>query len=128
MNQSFSQQELAKTISTIILNSDLSDKNNWLLMKDQILDVLNRATDTLFDNPDLDRINADFVTLHAVDRNSGQIIRRDLPLTLIENHNALRLIGETLDGTPSEIVFLSESASQKIVEITGHGQDKPRCK
>lgn len=128
MNQSLSPQVLAKTISTIILNSNLTDKEHWFHMKEEILDVLDRAADTLFDYPELDQVRADVVTLHAVDLNSGQIIRRTLPLTLMENHNALRLIGETLDGHPSEIVFLSESAAGKVVELTGHGQDKPRCK
>jgi|GEM_PF-1556527 len=128
MNHSLSPQELANTISAIILNSNLTDEEHWFHMKELLLDALDRAAGTLFDPPELDQVQADIVTLHAVDLNSGQMIRRTLPLTLIENHNALRLIGETLDGHPSEIVFLSESASQKVVELTGHGQDKPRCK
>lgn len=128
MNQSLSPQVLAKTISTIILNTNLTDEKNWLTLKEELLEVLDRAADTLFNPPVLDHVEADAVTLHAVDLNSGQMIRRTLPLTLIENYNALRLIGETLDGQPSEIVFLSEAATQKVVELTGHGQDKPRCK
>lgn len=128
MNQSFSKQTLAREISAIILNSDLSERSNWILMEDQILDVLSRTAGALLGNPDLDHVNADIVTLRAVDLDSGQIIRRILPLTLTENHNALRLAGETLNGRPSEIVFFPESACQKMSELTGHGQDKPQCK
>lgn len=128
MNQFLSPQMLAKMVSTIILNSNLSDEKHWLHMKAELLDVLDRAADTLFVPPKLDQVRADIVTLYADDLSSGRTIRRTLPLTLIENHNALRLIGETLDGRPSELVFLSQAAAEKVVELTGHGQDKPRCK
>ena len=52
---------------------------------------------------------------------------RTLPLDFKENNNGLTLEGETSQGKPSEIVFLSNTALDKIADVTGHGPDQSRC-
>ena len=73
-------------------------------------------------------IEADSVVVEIVDKSTGQTNRRNLPAKYCETENGIVLTGETLDGTPSQIAFLSESALVKIKELFGKGPDVPRCK
>lgn len=74
-----------------------------------------------------DHIEADNVSIEVIDKHSGKLFRRDLPLTFSETDNGLTLTGENLAGESSQIAFLSEAALQKINDLTGRGLDKPRC-
>lgn len=72
-------------------------------------------------------ISADQVTIEVEDKVTGELIRRELPLEYIENDNGIRLRGETLEGEPTEIVFLSQQAVERITDLTGKGAQAPRC-
>ena len=50
-------------------------------------------------------IEADIVTIEVRDRNTGEVYRRELPISYYENANFLRLTGEALDGSTSELVY-----------------------
>lgn len=76
---------------------------------------------------DIDKIEADTITIEVIDQNTGKTFRRNLPIQYIETANGIRLLGETIDGTPSQIVFYSESAMTKINELLGNGPNNPRC-
>lgn len=75
----------------------------------------------------LEKIEADTITIEVIDQNTGKTFRRNLPIKYIETANGIRLLGETIDGTPSQIVFYSESAMTKINELLGNGPNNPRC-
>jgi hypothetical protein len=75
----------------------------------------------------LDRIEADAVTLELVDRHSGKIFRRDLPVRYSENDNGVILAGEAMDGRAAQIAFLSDTALAKMRDLFGKGADAPHC-
>lgn len=74
-----------------------------------------------------DKIEAHSVVIEIMDHNTGKLFRRDLPLEYIETDNGIRLSGETIDGTATQIVFFSDTAMDKIRDLTGMGPDAPRC-
>ena len=76
----------------------------------------------------LTKIEAESVVIEVIDQNTGKLFRRHLPINYRENSNGLILSGETLDGNPSQIAFLSETALNKITDLRGQGADSPRCK
>ena len=73
----------------------------------------------------IDKIEAGSVVVEVCDENTGRIFRRELPVNYHENDNGIILTGESMDGSPSEITFLSDTAAKKIIDITGRGPDKP---
>ncbi|NLT96490.1 MAG: hypothetical protein GXW85_13360 [Clostridia bacterium] len=76
----------------------------------------------------LDRIEANSVVIEVIDKNTRQLFRRILPLDYLETDNGIVLYGETVDGQPTQIAFLSDLALSKINDVQGKGLDKPRCK
>lgn len=70
---------------------------------------------------------ADEVTLEIINRENQQVFRRTVPLQFEENHNGLKLLGENLDGQPSEIVFLSQQGLAKLGDLMGKGPDEDQC-
>ena len=78
-------------------------------------------------NTPLDFISCDEVTVEVKDKATNRIFRRNLDISYIENSNGLKLMGENLKGEPSEIVFLSDTAVNKIIDVTGQGLNKSRC-
>ena len=76
----------------------------------------------------LDKIEANSVVVEVVDEHTGKLFRRNLPLNYLENSNGVILSGETPEGKPSQIVFLSESAINKINDLMGKGPNSPQCK
>lgn len=78
--------------------------------------------------PSLHKIEAHSVIIEVTDEATGKTFRRTLPLGYLENSNGLILSGETVEGNPSQIAFLSDSALNKINDLRGHGPDVPRCK
>jgi len=75
----------------------------------------------------LDKIEADEVIVEVIDKNTGKMFRRNLPLGYLETDNGVILSGETIDGKPAQINFLSEAALAKINDLFGKGPDHSRC-
>jgi len=82
---------------------------------------------TLEESAILDKIEADTVIVEVIDNHTGKIFRRKLPIQYIETDNGIRLFGETIDGTPSQIAFYSDTAITKITDLLGMGSNVPRC-
>lgn len=76
----------------------------------------------------LHKIEAHSVIIEVTDETTGKTFRRTLPISYLENSNGLILSGETVEGNPSQIAFLSDSALNRINDLRGHGPDVPRCK
>jgi len=76
---------------------------------------------------ELFEIVAHEVTVEVRDENTGEIFRRELPIEYYENANFLRLSGENLDGSLSQLVFLSARGIERVKDITGKGPDHDRC-
>ena len=93
----------------------------------QILQALDVRMELLYQNMDTEYINASQVTVHVQDEATGRIYSRLLPLAYRENSNGLVLGGENVSGEPSEIVFFSETAAEKMSDITGLGEDHRPC-
>lgn len=75
-----------------------------------------------------EQVEADTVIVEVTDKSTGKLFRRKLPLQYLENCNGIILSGETIDGKPSQIHFLSAAAMVRINELTGKGPDRPKCK
>ena len=75
-----------------------------------------------------ERIEADAISVEIVDRHTGKLYRRTLPVRYCETANGIVLEGEALNGAVAQIVCLSEAALAKIGELFGRGPDAPRCK
>lgn len=74
-----------------------------------------------------DHLSADTVTLEFQDSSKGRLYRRRLPLDYEENNNGITLKGEDIHGNASSIAFLSNTAVEKIMALTGKGWENPRC-
>ena len=72
-------------------------------------------------------ITASSVTIEVRDEQSGEVFRRELPIDYYENANFLRLSGENLDGSLSQIVFYTPRGIERVKDITGKGPDHDRC-
>ena len=67
------------------------------------------------------------VTVEVKDENTGEVFRRELPIDYFENANFLRLSGENLDGSLSQLVFYTPRGIERVKDITGKGPDHDRC-
>ena len=76
---------------------------------------------------ELFEIVAHEVTVEIRDENTGKVFRRDLPIDYFENANFLRLSGENLDGSLSQLVFYTPRGIERVKDITGKGPDHDRC-
>ena len=72
-------------------------------------------------------ITAHEVTVEVRDEKTGELIRRTLPIDYYENANFLKLSGENMDGSVSQLVFLSTRGIERVKDITGKGPDHDRC-
>ena len=72
-------------------------------------------------------ISADSVVVEVKDSKTGEVFRRELPIEYYENANLLRLRGENLDGSISDIVFYSSRGVERVKDISGKGIDHDRC-
>ena len=70
---------------------------------------------------------ADTVTVEITDSRSGEVYRRELPIDYYENANFLRLRGENMDGSISQLVFLSARGIERMKDLTGKGPDHDPC-
>jgi len=73
------------------------------------------------------KIAAESVAVEIVDKATGKLFRRVLPLKYYETGNGVLLSGEAPDGAPSAIAFLSDAALTRLADLFGQGPDAPRC-
>ena len=76
---------------------------------------------------ELFEIAAHEVTVEVRDEKTGAVYRRELPIDYYENANFLRLSGENLDGSLSQLVFYTPRGIERVKDITGKGPDHDRC-
>ena len=76
---------------------------------------------------ELNEIRSHLVTVEVTDEVTGQVFRRELPIDYYENANFLRLRGESMDGNPSELVFITHTGMRRLNDLTGHGPDQDPC-
>ena len=67
------------------------------------------------------------VTVEVRDEKTGEVYRRELPIDYFENANFLRLSGENLDGSLSQLVCYTPRGIERVKDITGRGPDHDRC-
>ena len=67
------------------------------------------------------------VTVEIKDEATGKVFRRELPIDYYENANILKLSGENLDGSVSQLVFYSSRGLERLKDLTGKGPDRDRC-
>lgn len=72
-------------------------------------------------------ISASTVVVEVRDERTGQLYRRELPIDFYENANLLRLSGENLDGSTSQLVFYSARGLERLRDLTGQGFDHDPC-
>ena len=72
-------------------------------------------------------ITASEITVEVKDAATGEVFRRELPIDYFENANLLRLSGENLDGSVSQLVFYSARGIERLKDLTGKGPDKDPC-
>ena len=72
-------------------------------------------------------IIADTVTVEVKDAVTGEVYRRELPIDYYENANFLRLSGENLDGSLSQLVFYTPRGIERVKDVSGKGPDHDRC-
>lgn len=74
-----------------------------------------------------DEIMAEGVAVEIVDKKTGRLYRRNLPVHYYETDNGVVISGETLEGAPARIAFLSEAALARLKDVMGKGRDSHRC-
>ena len=67
------------------------------------------------------------VTVEIRDEATGEVYRRELPIDYYENANILKLSGENLDGSVSQLVFYSSRGLERLKDLTGKGFDHDLC-
>ena len=76
---------------------------------------------------ELFELTASEVTVEIKDPATGKIYRRELPIDFYENANFLRLSGENLDGSLSQLVFYTARGLERMKDLTGKGFDHDPC-
>ena len=75
---------------------------------------------------ELFELSATTVTVEVKDERTGKIYRRELPIDYYETANFLKLSGENMDGSVSQIVFFTPRGVERVQDITGKGADHGR--
>lgn len=125
----FNDEALKKNLDNLFstsnaeTNEEITNLRNCTI--NYILDYFNNKLTP--NSTPLDFISCDEITVEVKDKSTNRIFRRNLDISYIENSNGLKLMGENLKGKPSEIVFLSDAAMNKIIDVTGQGLNKSRC-
>ena len=76
---------------------------------------------------ELFEITASEVTVEIKDAVTGKIYRRELPIDYYENANFLKLSGENMDGSLSQLIFYTPRGIERIKDVSGTGPDHDRC-
>ncbi len=79
------------------------------------------------EDQELFEITARSVVVEITDEKTCEDVRRELPSDFDENANLLRLSGEKLDGSTSQLVFYSARGLERIRDLTGKGFDHDPC-
>jgi hypothetical protein len=126
-------------LDNLIQQSGITTPADWLKLRQEIHTTVIETTNHVFDKllsqsnttiteQTFDCIQADTVRLEVTDKKTGIFCHRQLPMNYFENDNGVLLSGENIDGQPSQIAFLSDTALHKITDITGGGADKSHCR
>ena len=126
------------TFSEFIKDSDIKSYEKLISLWTDFQKIHTEASNTVLQmrseqftgsdsNSATEKIEARSVIVEVTDRETGIVYRRDLPLKYYETDNGIILSGETSDGKPSDITFLSDTAIERINDLTGKGPDTPRC-
>ncbi len=99
----------------------------WLELHTLYLENVNRFLEKWTGETPSNKITANSVVVEVTDKETGQVFRRTLPVDYLETDNGIRLLGDTLEGTPSHLAFLSETALLRMKDIMGKGPDEHRC-
>jgi len=75
----------------------------------------------------IEKIESPGVAVEVLDRETGMLFRRELPLNYLETDNGIILSGENSNGDPSTIAFLSDTALHRINDLRGKGPDEHTC-
>lgn len=75
----------------------------------------------------IEKIESPAVAVEVLDRETGMLFRRELPLNYLETENGIILSGENSNGAPSTIAFLSDTALHRINDLRGKGPDEHTC-
>lgn len=127
------EKALEDFIDNMITTSNVQTSEDLLNLRDNTIELIltcfsRYLTPNKTDDTPIDFISSNQVTIEVKDKKTNKMFRRTLDLSYIENSNGLKLTGEDFNGQPSEIVFLSDTAINKIIDVTGHGPNKSRCK
>lgn len=71
----------------------------------------------------VDKLEANEAVVEFLDKDTGKLFRRKLPIKCLETANGIVLSGEAMSGESAQIAFLSEAALNKINELIGKGAD-----
>ena len=125
----FNEEVLKEIFDKLIATSNAKTNEELIILRDYIINYISDYFNNNLapNNAPLDFISCDEVTVEVKDKTTNRIFRRNLDISYIENSNGLKLMGENLKGEPSEIVFLSDTAMNKIIDVTGQGLNKSRC-
>lgn len=121
------KESILMQVDEVLQKTDFSDPLCIPELQTQFNRIVDETAIHLYGDTSPTAIHASSVTLTVCDDTTGNLYRRNLPIEFQESDNALRLIGETLEGTPTEIVLLSQTALERIRDLTGAGPDSPRC-
>lgn len=128
------QEPIRQLIESAVEQNNTQDLRSLTELRNRMLETMIQEFDAVMSEerfggggPAPGVLSSDWVTVEFVDDNSGRTFRRFVELTYEETDNGFRLIGESMDGKPAEIVFLSDVGLAKIKDLTGHGPQKPRC-
>ena len=72
---------------------------------------------------ELFEITATTVTVEVQDAYTGKVYRRELSIDYYENANFLKLSGENMDGSVSQLIFYTPRGIQRVKDLTGKGPD-----
>ncbi len=78
-------------------------------------------------NEECFELTAHEVTVEIRDEATGEVYHRELPIDYYENANILKLSGENLDGSISQLVFYSSRGIERLKDLTGKGVDHDPC-
>lgn len=125
----FNEEVLKEIFDKLISTSNAKTNEELIILRDYIINYISDYFNNNLapNNAPLDFISCDEVTVEVKDKTTNRIFRRNLDISYIENSNGLKLMGENLKGEPSEIVFLSDTAMNKIIDVTAQGLNKSRC-
>lgn len=112
------------------LNAEwLSKEASTSFQRAKLARQLTDATSDLLsaDAPAPERLTAVNAAVEIIDEKTGHLYRRYLELAYDETDNGLRLFGDDISGSPVQIVFLSNTALERIHDLQGKGRDSARC-